>query len=191
MKALKKILFVLVLFNAVMVFAGELAPSRPGKNITTISFDNVRKGHLLSVKDASELVLYKENIVRDGSYTQYFDLTTLEDGIYSFELNKDVEIVTKKFNVKNGAVKFIKDSENVFFKPTVSLRKNRIYISQLSTDNQDLEVQVYYEGVLIQEDVLNGEQYLKRIYQLAADKPGTYIVLTKSAGHEFIQEFQL
>ena len=61
---------------------------------TTLTLKQVKKGHLLIIKNANGLVVYKERIKNSGDYANNFDLTMLPDGDYIFELDKDVEIRT-------------------------------------------------------------------------------------------------
>ena len=59
---------------------------------TTLSINNVKQGQQLIIKDSNGIVLYKEMIDRSGVYKKGFDLTSLPNGEYYFELDKDTEV---------------------------------------------------------------------------------------------------
>ncbi len=188
-----KNLFVLAAFLLTTLTgrATEIRPTAFAKNVTTVQFNNVKKGHELTIKNATSEILYTESMKSNGLYTQYFDLTTLVNGDYTIELNKDSEILIKYFNVKNGVVSYAHVTENTFFKPAVRLKNNQLFVSQLVSYDEVLDVQIYYNNELIQEDSLSDATILNRIYQLDATKKGNYVVITKSADREFYQHFTL
>ena len=57
------------------------------KKVTNMRFENVAQGSTLTIKDVSGLVLYNEAIKQTGDYSKGFDLTSLPNGDYFFELN--------------------------------------------------------------------------------------------------------
>jgi len=113
---------------------------------TALTLYNVKQGDLLSVKDITGLILYKEIIQKAGTYNKGFDLTNLPDGNYIFELDKDFEISSIPFTVKANVVKFDKDHETVVFKPVVRTKDNLVYVSQLCFNKTPLKVEIYFSG---------------------------------------------
>jgi len=56
--------------------------------------------------------------------TKIFDFSTLKDGKYTIELNKDFEIIVKTLEVNNGNVIFNDNSKKVIFKPVIRNDEN-------------------------------------------------------------------
>ena len=94
-KLTKKSVLILGLF--VTMFTSVYAEVNPIKEnepkVTSIDFKKVQPGSKLSIKDARGSVLYKESIVKTGDYSKGFDLTSLPNGNYYFELDTKLEIL--------------------------------------------------------------------------------------------------
>lgn len=192
MNTMKNLLIVAFMFTLFMGYANDLKTKRTAANVTTVTFKNVKKGHLLTIKDNTSAILYSEQVQLAGNYIQHFNLTTLLNGLYTIELDKDSEILIKYFNVKNGVIIFDASRESSFFKPTTNLKNDLLYVSQLaSSSDAILDVQIYYNNTLIHEDQLTNSAVLKRIYKIDTTKKGEYIVLMKSNDREFYKSYVL
>lgn len=188
---MKNILFIAFVLTALTSFANELNPTKLSKSVTTVTFNNVKKGQQLSIKDLEDNILYKENIASNGIYTQYFDLTSLENGSYTIVLDQEVQIITKHFQVLDQVVHFNSHTEQVFYKPVAALRGTQILVSQLASTDEALDVSIYYNNDLVQEETLSDATVLSRIYQLSPDKRGEYVVIMKSDSKTFYKTFTL
>jgi hypothetical protein len=161
------------------------------KESTILTFNNVKKGHQLVIKDTNLLILYKEAIQKNGAYSKRFDLTALPNGDYYFELDKDVEIVIIPFKVISNKVTFDKAKETVVYKPTVRLENNHLFVSRLSLDAQPLSIKMYYSSSfgqgtdLIFSEEIENTKIVKRIYELSKQKKGNYTIVFTSDGREF------
>jgi len=163
---------------------------------TALTLYNVKQGDLLSVKDITGLILYKEIIQKAGTYNKGFDLTNLPDGNYIFELDKDFEISSIPFTVKANVVKFDKDHETVVFKPVVRTKDNLVYVSQLCFNKTPLKVEIYfsgfdsgnYESVFLEkiEDV----KVIEKVYKLTGLDKGSYKIVLRSEGKTFTKFIQ-
>lgn len=158
-----------------------------------VTFENVKKGHQLVIKDANLLVVYKEAIQKDGNYRKGFDLTALPDGEYTVELDKDVQIVIIPFTVSSNTVTFQKENETVVYKPMVRLDGNHLFVSRLSLDVQPLQMKLYYtesiqqgRTLIYKEDIKN-TKIVERVLQLSKEKKGTYVVTFESQGRTFTE----
>ncbi|MBF4985217.1 hypothetical protein FNJ87_13060 [Nonlabens mediterrranea] len=189
MKTMKNLVIIALMLTALTSYAANSTSTVPVKKVTTVQFNNVKKGHFLTIKDALEVTLYKETIMSNGNYTQQFDLTTLANGNYSIELDQDNKIISQQFNVTNGVVSF--STENVFYKPVAVQKNEQILISQLASSDEVLDVQIYYNDSLIHEDEISDAAVLNRIYQLSTDMQGEYLIVMKSAGKTFYKSITL
>ncbi len=165
---------------------------------TTLSINNVKQGQQLVIKDSNGIVLYKELIDKSGMYNKGFDLTSLPNGEYYFELDKDIEVQVIPFQVKMNKVEFLKEKETKFFKPIIRFKDNKILLTRLSFDLRPLEVKIYYndysgygEYVLLHTEKFNDSKIIERVYQLNKHKKGSYKVVVKTEGREFTESVTL
>ncbi|SCY06266.1 hypothetical protein SAMN05192588_0950 [Nonlabens sp. Hel1_33_55] len=190
MKTIKNLIAATLLFTALNSYATEIEIVSSA-NVTTLQFSNVKKGQQVTIKDDFNTILYKETIQANGTYAKKFNLTALEDGSYTIELTKDYEIIVKSFDIKAKQVKLNQSNEVMIFKPNVRLEDVKMIISQLSLTKSPLNVELYYNGVLIHNDKITGDTILSRVYQLSATKKGNYRVVMNSNDHSFTKNFTI
>lgn len=191
MKTIKKMLFVAMLLTVVTGYAKEFKNDNPNNVITTFKFLDVKKGHQLILKDHEGTVLHRETIKRDGVYWKKFDLTSLDDGLYSIELSKDFEIIVKPFQIKSNQVIFLDNEETKVFKPVVRVEDFQLLISQLALNADSLKVELFYNGELIHSDELKGRSILERVYSLSKTESGDYFIRMTSGERQFTKRFSL
>ena len=166
---------------------------------TTLSINNVKQGQQLIIKDSNGIVLYKEMIDRSGVYKKGFDLTSLPNGEYYFELDKDTEVQVIPFKVAMNKVEFLKEKETKFFKPVIRLKDNKILLSRLSFNQKPLEVKIYYEDnsyyssdyLLLHSEKFKDTKVIERVYELDKSKKGSYKVVVKTEGREFTESITI
>ena len=120
------------------------------------------------MKNINDQIIYKEEILESGNYSRKFDFALLPEGIYFFELIKEIEINTKSIKVDSNSVIFFDEIVSKFFKPSVTLKGSKILISQLSLNKQPLKIKLFYEnGIggydLIYTDTLSGKVVLNTV----------------------------
>jgi hypothetical protein len=162
------------------------------KKITKVTFENVKRGSMLSIKDHYGLILFKELIKNSGEYSKGFDLTALPDGNYYFELDKEVEIKIVPFEVLSNMVVFDKTKESTINKPFVTFKEGRLLVSKLALENQPLEIKIYDENnYLIYSEKLKEGQILERIYDVSKVAKGNYKIVMQSDGREFVKRVEI
>ncbi|MDX6745698.1 DUF3244 domain-containing protein [Polaribacter sp. PL03] len=160
-----------------------------GKKVR-IEFETVKKGHTLSIKDKNGTVIYSQEIENSGTYSKVLDLSKLEKGYYTTELEKDFEIIIKPFTVLDGQVSF--DEEKTIFKPVIRAENNLVLISKLAFDNQPLKIAIYYnDEVIFSETVTDEKNILKRVYKLSKEEKGDYKVVINSNNRSYIKDFNI
>ena len=152
--------------------------------VTSISFDKVKKGSMLSIKDTKGIVLYKEPIVKSGDYSKGFDLTSLPNGDYYFELDKELEILVIPFNVVSNQVAFKKEGKSRIFKPYIRVKGDKVYVSRTSLDKSPIEYSIYYVDNydLVLKEKENTDTYLRKVYDFSKAKKGEYVFVFKYNG---------
>ena len=159
------------------------------KNFT---LKNVKQGNQLIIKDLNGIILYKEQIKNSGNYSKGFDLTSLPDGSYVFELEKDFEIKSFPFTVSSKTVEF-NENETTIHKPFVTFKNNYIYVSKLALNNEPLDVKIYYqdgEGLIFSENIKD-TKVIEKVYKLALKAKGDYKIVLSSNGREYYEYITL
>ncbi|MDX6745696.1 DUF3244 domain-containing protein [Polaribacter sp. PL03] len=160
-----------------------------GKKVR-IEFGAVKKGHTLSIKDKNGTVIYSQEIKNSGTYSKILDLSKLEKGNYTTELEKDFEIVIKPFTVLDGQVSF--NTEKTIFKPVIRTEDNIVYISRISFDKAALNVSIYYNDELIFSETAKDEKtLLNRVYKLSKEEIGNYKVVVNSNNKYYSKSFKI
>ncbi|MEP1487806.1 MAG: hypothetical protein ABJL44_11345 [Algibacter sp.] len=190
----KKGFLIVTLFATLLSFANEVSFTtiKNDAKRTSLTLENVKKGNLLSIKDDHGVILYKEQIEKTGNYTKGFDLTTLPNGSYLFELDGDVKIKTIPFTVESNQVIFNENLEFTSFKPIVRVKNELVFISKLALNKEPLKIDVYFESLndsyastRIYSETIKDTKKIERAFKLADLKNGTYKIVVKSEGREF------
>jgi len=157
----------------------------------TVEFRNVKKGHLLSIKDNKGVNIYSEVISENGHLAKILDVTYLEQGTYYVELDKDFEIVIKPFKIKENIVIFEENEEKTIFKPVIRNQENMIFISKIALDNEPMQVVIYYNDEVIFSETIQTETILNRIYRLEKEIKGNYKVVFYNNNRSFENAFKI
>ena len=109
----KKGIVMVTLFTTLLSFANENSffTIKNDAKKTALTLKSVKEGNQLSIIDNNGIILYREIIEKTGNYNKEFNLTSLPDGAYIFELDKDLEINTIPFNIKSNIILFEKEKE--------------------------------------------------------------------------------
>lgn len=191
MKNLVKKSLVLVAFVASAYTYGSDASfsSKPNEKTTTVTLKSVEKGNKLIIKDVHGTTLYKETIQHTGNYAKGFDLTTLPNGDYFFEVDKGLQISVIPFSVDFEKVSFNKESENVIHKPFVRTKNNAVYVTKLSLQKSPLTIKVYYEDKfsyeLIHTEDIEDAVTLEKVFRLDENEKGNYKIVIEDEGRTF------
>ena len=191
---IKRSIVMVVLLTTLLGNANEISSLRNLNNekTTMLTLLNVKEGNQLFIKDVFGLILYKESIKDSGEFVKGFYLTSLPDGAYYFELDKDLEITVIPFEVKMSIVEFNKEMETTIYKPYITIKENRVLVSKLSLDKQPLEVKIYYDYNsgsydLIHSDTVENTMNIQKVYRLSKNEKGNYKLVLKTEGHTFIE----
>ena len=108
--------------------------TKENENVTKVILYNVKKGQFLFIKNTTGKIIHKELIKITGSVSQGFNFSSLENGYYTLEINKDYQIDVKPFTIISGQAIFHKKAEKTTFKPVMRNEKNLVLISKLNFD---------------------------------------------------------
>jgi len=156
-----------------------------------VAFKNVKKGQQLTLKNERGVKLHSETVSRTGLLTKVFDLSSLNDGIYTIELDKDYEIIVRTLEVKNNNVIFNADSKKVIFKPVIRNKKNILMISKIAFDKKPMKVALYFNDNIIYAETLKNGKIFNRVYKLDKEIKGDYSVVLYNNTRSYFYNFKL
>ena len=187
---IKKYLVVVMMLGTLINYANENKNSLntiDGRRVK-VEFKTVKKGHTLSIKDESGIVMYSQEIIKSGNYSQIFDLSKLQKGNYTTELEKDFEITIKSFSVLDGQILF-KD-EKTIFKPVIRIKDNLILISKMNFEKEPLKVVLYYnDEIILSENTIDSSDIINRVYRLSKNIKGNYKVIVNTDNRAYKKDF--
>ena len=193
-KVFKKSLLFIIMINLMVTYAhSKVQKNESDESKTSINFDRVKKGQKLIIKSKEGTIIYKELLDKSGTYRKEFDLTSLPNGHYYFELDKDLEIQIIPFNVQNTKVNFKKENAQSIFKPIVTTRENVVSINKLSLNLEPLEINIYYNSgnnELIHTEKIKDKNNIQRVYRLLKSENGKYKVVCTTQGRPFTTFFE-
>ncbi|NCO62362.1 MAG: hypothetical protein GW839_02165 [Flavobacteriales bacterium] len=191
---LRKSILVALIFTAMIGNATNELNNDPKNRIkkTTFSLNHVKTGNQLKIKDLNGIILYKEDIKTSGTYSKGFDLTSLPNESYVFELEKDLEIKSFPFTVTSQTVVFEKE-ETIIHKPFVTVKDNYIYVSKLALNEEPLDIKIYYQEAsdLIYSEKVENTKNIQKIYKLKSTAKGDYKIVLTSNGREYYESITL
>jgi hypothetical protein len=189
---IKKYLVAVLMFGTFINYATEknISTTIDGKKVK-VEFTAVRKGQVLSIKNANNIVMYSDVIEMAGNYARTFDLTNLENGKYTAELEKDFETIIKPFLVANGLVTFTPEENKTIFKPVIRIQDNLLLISKISLEDQPVKITLYYKDAVIYTETSKDTKVLNRALRLLKNKKGTYTVAINADNNNYRKNFKI
>ena len=189
---IKKYLVAFIFLLSLVSYATEknISTTIDGKKVK-VEFTAVRKGQVLSIKNANNIVMYSDVIEMAGNYTRTFDLTNLENGKYTAELEKDFETIIKPFLVANGLVTFTPEENKTIFKPVIRIQDNLLLISKISLEDQPVKITLYYKDAVIYTETSKDTKVLNRALRLLKNKKGNYTVAINADNKNYSKSFKI
>jgi len=188
-KLTQKNLLLLLLFASMISYANNDIETIKEKEpkVTIVSFKKLKLGTMLSIKDINGTVLYMESIIKNGDYSKGFDLTSLPNGDYIFELDTELKITIIPFNVVSNQVTFKKEEKSMIYKPVFSVKDALVYVSQISFEANPIEYKIYYKNNndLVLSEKLTNQPKSNRVYDFSTSKKGNYVFIIKTNGRTF------
>ena len=185
----RKSLVVIMLTMSLSTQANEVDMTSKEKEriVTKLHLDNVKQGSVLTIVDRNGLVLYNEAIKKSGDYSKGFDLTTLPDGEYFFELDSDLKIIVIPFNVKSNEVVFDKEAEKSIYKPVVRAKDHMVYVSKVALDDSPLSYKIYFADNrdLVYSEKFEASEDINKVYDFSASEKGNYLFVFESNGRSY------
>ncbi|MBT3208177.1 MAG: hypothetical protein HN704_04690 [Bacteroidetes bacterium] len=190
----KKSLALVLMFVTLVSFSNKKGSVSNKKinNPTNLSFENVAEGSTLQIKDKDKYIIYKEIIEISGKYSKNFDMSNLPDAEYFVELHMQDKIVILPFSVKATVATLRKAESREIFKPMVSVQGDSVIISRKLMEEENLKIEVYYEGYdLAYSEKIRDTKNLRRIYDFTGSQKGNYLIVFTSKGRIFTNNISI
>jgi len=176
-----------------MAHNAEGLPKKEVRKVTRVNFENVKEGSTLTIKDVKGIVLYKEAIDQTGKYSKGFDLTTLPNGDYYFELNSDLTIEIVPFTVGESEAVFKKEDKELIYKPVIRKKEDLVYVWKPTIDKEALNYTIYYADSydqVLSEDFAKMEK-VSKTYDFSQAKKGKYVFVFESKGVKYSKTIKI
>lgn len=185
---IKRSFLIVALFTTIALTAAEVESGMKLKidsKLVDLSLYNTDGNITVRVKDSKDYVLYTEQF-EGKDYSKKYDLATLPNGDYFFEIEGQTKIKLVSFRVKPNAVVLNNTYKTILFKPVVRQENNKIYISKLALNDESLNVVLYDRNynVLYKEE-LNGNVNLEKVLNISNLEKGNYILKLNSNTQSF------
>lgn len=189
----RKTLLVVFMFGTLFNYANQMSNFNTANDTKEVHvvFKNVKKGHILTIKDQTGEILHSENVIKEGKLSKVFDFSSLENGKYKIELEKDTTVVIKPFSIKSNTAVFQKKLEKVIFKPIIKNKENTVYISKKVLSNEPVKIILYYNDNLIYTETITHKTDLNRVYRLDKKEKGNYKAVVVNNVKSYIKEFKI
>jgi len=199
MKRIMKIsLILLIMFTSTFSFSNNTLSGKNDTKVTYVTFENVKIGSILILKNQSGFIMYSETVKSSGKFSKQFDFTLLPAGEYTFEMESGFEVKIKALTISKSNVYFHPERQSSFFKPVVKLRSNKLLISQLALNKEPLEVKLYYtkkgnsEVMLYSGEFTGDNQFIiEKILSLSNNYKGDYRIVMSTNDHVYIENLKL
>lgn len=189
---IRKSLFVATLFVALVVKATTIEPNLNIKVVeakfVNLELMNTDGASTIFIKDNLGEVLFTDNFI-GSSYSKKYDLSTLPVGSYLLEIYGNTKIRRINFKVLNDKIE-INDS-NVYLKPSIRIKDEKVYISHLALNDQTMKITVFDDDSNIIYNVkLMGRMDLGKILNFSKLAEGTYRIVVNTEGNIFEKEIK-
>jgi hypothetical protein len=192
MKNLKSILggAVLLLVSSAVLATGNMKVNiLPSNEKTLVQVLNVAESNYeIELKnERGDLVFYKKTDSPATTYAQHYDFSLLNDGNYSLTVKGTNEKMENTLKIKKGNVEVLNQRKEVA--PFFTVRDNRIEVSYLNFELENLKVMLYDNNTLLFEKNLEPEFAVNYGLDLSNLKSGKYDAVLTSGNNFF--EYQI
>ena len=188
-----------VIKNVMLIVLMQVALGASGSNLTptsdiinkVIDYNNELKTTRTVVKNANGKIIHEEIANVSNKFQLSLDLSSLQDGLYSIELDQDSEIKITPFVVFSNQVIMDESKSYSIFKPVIYKKGAFVYLSRLSFEKKNLKVKIFdVENNLIYFEQFKEKELLKRIYDFSKMYDKNFKVVLTTEGRTFIHNLR-
>jgi hypothetical protein len=157
------------------------------KDRTVVQILNVTENNyeIELTNEKGDLVFYKKTDVPTASYANHYNFSMLNDGNYNLTVKTNDEKLENSLKVANGQVKSI--DQKRMAAPYFTVRDNRLELSYLNFELEDLKVMVFDNNTLLFERKLKPEFAVNYGLDISNLKNGKYdaVLVAESGTFEY------
>lgn len=140
------------------------------------------------VADAEGKVIYQENIRARTTYGKVYDLSNLEDGVYTFTSDGEYISTTKKIEVEGSTAKEI--SKEATYKPVITLKGDYLKVNYFNKGQEDIEFSIEGSGEIFHESDGSNEVAYGEMLDVSQMPSGNYYARLKIGNKEYYHSFE-
>ena len=135
--------------------------------------------------ETGDLVFYKKTDAPSANYARHYDFSMLKDGNYSLTVKGDNEKMENYLKIEKGTVEVLNQRKEVA--PFFTVRDNRLEVSYLNFELENLKVMVYDNNTLLFEKNLEQEFAVNYGLDLSNLQSGTYdaVLVAENSSFEY------
>jgi hypothetical protein len=140
------------------------------------------------VADAEGTIIYQEDIQARTTYGKVYDLSELDDGIYTFTSRGEYITTTKKIKVEGSSAREL--SKEATYKPVISLEDNYLKVNYFNKNQEDIEFSIESSGTVFHESDVNNDIAYGKMLNVSKMPPGKYYAKLKVGNKDYYHQFE-
>jgi len=185
---IKKSLLIATLFTAIVTMASGTDNSINftvvNSKLIDLKLENFDGELQISVLDSKGEILHSEKY-SGSTISRKYDLKTLPTGDYLFEIEGETKIKIVPFKINSNGVS-LEEVESVYYKPTVRVIDDLVYISNVTFNKEALTMVLLDESSdILYNETLEGSEAIGKVLNIKELKKGSYTLYLKSGDRVF------
>lgn len=184
----KKFAFVLL---ALAFSIGAFATETPKMNIVTVddskaivtAVTDSRESSEISIISENGTIVYSKSAKAAAGFRSVFDLSKLEDGMYTVKLKTGTATVKSELEVGKGKVQV--NSTKTEFEPYFSYNEKLLKVSFLNFDYKDISLLVYNNGELVFQTKLGNDFNIQHAFDVSKMVEGNFEFVLAGTSEEY------
>jgi len=196
MRTIKAVLFtatvgvssVLIGGNAFATDAVTVSTSNTEKKVKVQVVEPKLQDISVSVANVEGKIIYQEDIRANTTYGKVYDLSKLEDGIYTFTSDGEHITTTKKIMVEGSSATEI--SKEATYRPVITLKDNYLRVHYFNKGQEDIKFSIEGSGDIFHESKGGNDIVYGKMLDVSKMPPGNYYAKLKVGNQEYYQSFE-
>ena len=185
---IKKItaIVLIAMITSVNLMAFEDSLKVNSENSIDLVINDVNKKTSITFKDAQHNILFEQTINKTEKYAKSFNVKLLPEGEYMVEISDDLRSKVLPISITENAVNIEYAQRHELYRPTVSEKGSKVYVSQFSPNCTPLYVAIYNKNnELVYEETLEGKMDLGKVFDFSNSYNGEYRFYLESQGKTY------
>ncbi len=180
-----------ITFSNAVNAAGKISVAI-NNSMVNVSLTKVTKGEKLYLKDFNGEVLFNTTLKAMPTYTKFFNLSNMPDGVYFVETEAAYDVKVTPILKNQKGVSLINNSEVTIFKPQVSIRNKFAKVLFNNTRKSPITIKIYdTDWKLLEESTTVEDALVKKTYDFSKVPEGEYIFYFNIRNREYVQKVSL